>query len=107
MTFVPTAKDFSFRYDAERTFPFFESEDGEIFAYGHVDPQNLVAEVRNYDNLMAGEGWGTDEDYDDLIQYVKHTWAIIVDDGVDGEWRFQYGDKEGVEGAFPLTVVER
>ena len=106
MTFVPTAKDFSLNYDADHQFSFFESEDGEIFGFGHQDPQDLVSDLREYDRLTGGTGW--EEDYDELLQVVRHTWAVIVSGGVDDDWRFQYGDKyEGEEGAFPLTILDR
>jgi hypothetical protein len=107
VTFVPTYKDFEMQWDEDHLFRFFESEDGYIFAFDHADPQELVAEVREYDRVCGGvdvEG----EDYDGLIPFVRHTWAVVVEGGIDDDWRFQYGDKYISEkGAFPLTVIAR
>lgn len=107
MTFVPNAEDFSLQYDETNKFSFFESEDGEIFSYGHRDPIDIVSEVKLY-ALVMGD-FLSDEDADELIQYVKHTWAKILPGMTrDDEWRFQFGDKyESEEEAFPLTVIDR
>lgn len=106
MSFTPTAKDFSLRWDEDITFSFFEDEDGIIFAYDHVDPEILLDEVKIYDKLI----YGTElkEDYANLVRSVKHSWAVVVDDGLDGEWRFHYGDSyRESEKAFPITYVSR
>lgn len=102
-----TKEDFSLQYDPENKFNFIESEDGEIFAYGHVDPQDIVSEVKAYASLTSSDYY-TDEEYDDLLNWVDHTWAIIVTSDDEEEWRFQYGQKfEGESGAFPLTMIVR
>lgn len=105
MTFTPTASDFELHFDSEHTFPFLESEDGDYFGYGFQDPQDFVATIREYDTLIGLE----DEDYNSLIQYVRHTYAkVVFTDPVDGEWRFQYGDKYKDDSeSFKLTILVR
>lgn len=106
MSFVPTAEDFTLQLDEESKFPFLESEDGEIFAYGHVDPETLVKELMLYDLLC--DFFQSLEEYLSLVKYTTHTWAVVVDDGIDGEWRFSYGDSyKDTEGSFPLTHILR
>jgi len=112
MTFtswIPSHEDFELRWDADHYFHFFESEDGDIFAYGHKDPQNLVDEVRTYDTVCSGQD--IDEDnYDEVLSQVVHTWAKVESGNIefDDDWKFGYGDKyRDVEGSFPLTVIRR
>lgn len=108
MTFVPTENDFIMHWDDEHSFSFFESEAGEIFSYGHRDPIELVSEVREYDVLTSGDESFVDYSYDDLIPYVRHTWAVISSSEEEEEWRFSYGVKyEGSAGAFPITHIVR
>lgn len=104
MTFTPKAEDFEVYWDADHLFHFFESEDGDIFAYGHADPEEIVSEVQEYDRLSGGP----DEDYAPLLTQVRHTWALVTSGSVDDDWRFGYGDKyKDAEGSFPLTVITR
>ena len=106
MSFVPTAEDFTLQLDEESKFSFLESEEGEIFAYGHVDPETLVKELMLYD-LLCGSLQSLEE-YLSLVKYTEHTWAVVVDDGIDGEWRFYYSvSYRDTDGAFPITHIPR
>lgn len=106
MSFVPTAEDFTLQFNEKSKFQFLEGEDGEIFAYGHAYPETLVKELMLYD--LFCDSLQSFEEYFSLVQCVTHTWAVIVDDGIDGEWRFSYGDSyKDTEGSFPLTHILR
>lgn len=108
MTYTPVASDFELTYDKDHTFPFLETEDGDYFAWGFQDPQDFINSIREYDIFVGIEDDIEDEEYDSYLKYVHHTFAKMTEDSVDGEWRFQYGEKyKDDPEAFKLTVFVR
>ena len=99
-----TSADFDMRYDADHTFPFLESEDAVIMAYGHPDKAEFVQLVKQYDDLCNGspvEAHATGD--------VQHVWATVERD-VDApeDWRTNWGGVTAeTPGAFPMTVIFR
>lgn len=99
-----TAADFEMKYDGEHTFPFFENEDATIFAYGHGDPVELVAKVKEYDDLADNDSEAHDPGD------VKHIWvtASLHGDLGDEQWYLKSaGVTAETEGAIPVSVIER
>jgi hypothetical protein len=97
---------FDMPYDAERTFPFFEDENGDgVYGYGHADKAEFAAKVNEYDAHCNGEP--LDEGYTDAN--VAHTWAVAYrpTNDPDGDWRFTRAVADSDEGAFPMTVISR
>lgn len=107
MSFIPKEEDFFLKYDDENTFSFFESEDGEIFSYGHRNKEELLLEVVLYD--LVCDNFQSKEEYLALKESVSHTWATIEGNpSEDDEWKFTFGaDHKEREGSFPITVIHR
>lgn len=103
-----TAKDFEVKYDAERTFPFYEDENATgVYGYGHTDKDEFAASVTEFDRYANGEFWHPDEVY--TADDVHHGWAVAYDStAFGGEWAW---DRSGVSfdtpGAFPMTWIYR
>lgn len=100
-----TASDFEMRWDAEHTFPFTESEDAVIIAYGHPDPIALAAQITEYDRLCAGpyttDGWETDPGD------IRQTHAVLAEGKPGEEWHIRWGKDADTAGAFPVSLVVR
>lgn len=105
-TTVLTAADFEMKWDAEHTFPFFESEDAVIIGYGHPDKAEFAQLVRQYDLLCSGNV--NDEVHH--VDEVQHVWGIIDNsrEHIDGEWRVTWRDVTAeTTGAVPMVVIFR
>jgi hypothetical protein len=88
-----------------RGVPFIESEDGSIFAYGHIDPALFVEVVHDFDVEMASDSEPRHE-----LTDVQHCWATVVLPSSDPDgWQIEWGKTSTAEtpGAFPVTVVAR
>jgi hypothetical protein len=97
-----TATDFEMKWDAEHTFPFFETENATIMAYGHHDPEKFVALVREYDDLCDPRYAETHS-----VADVQHIWAT-VEGSRDEEWVAHWGGVTAeTPDAIPLTVIRR
>ncbi len=98
-----TAADFDMQWDAEHTFPFIESEDATIMAFGHHDKAAFVRAVREYDDLC------TDDAETHAESDVDHFWAVQIDRGnpEDGWWMSWSGVTAETPNAFPITVILR
>lgn len=98
-----TPADFEFRWDDEHTFPFVESEDATIMAYGHHDKAQFVKIVREYDGLCDPEWAETHAESD-----VQHLWAVRTDDNGEHVWWIKWsGITAETPNAFPVTVIRR
>lgn len=96
-----TEKDFEMRWDAERVFPFFETEDAVIMAYGHWDKAALVAQVKEYDDLCDNT---LDHDVH-APSDVQHCWATI-EGAVIEDWVAHFaGVTADAPGTIALSVI--
>lgn len=92
-------KDFQTVYDSERTYPFFEDENGGyVYAYGHVDEESLAFQVATYFRETG------DSDYGVCPDDVTHAYALGFADKGSDEWRFELVP-ETQAGRFPISVV--
>lgn len=99
-----TADDFRVPYDNEKTFSFFEIEDGGVyFAYGHVDPRTWGEEIVEYWRYTSGEAGVLDF----LGQNVQHLWvrAYAPNSNYPEEWRLEIV-AEGTPGAVAVSRYE-
>lgn len=101
---VLTAADFTMQWDATHVFPFTESEDGTIMAYGHPDPGQLAEQISEYDLLCAGE---RDDACPTAPGAVRQTYAVLTEGGPGDEWVVKWVDDAAAPGAFPVSVVSR
>jgi hypothetical protein len=104
-----TAEDFEVRWDADRTFPFFEDDYGSgVYGYGHQDRAAFAAAVNAFD-VYAGSVSLDEANYE--AGDVHHVWAIAYDpfpDAHDDDWRFRTGGiTADTPRAFPMTWVSR
>lgn len=102
-----TAADFEMKYDADHTFPFFESENGTIMGYGHPGKAEFAALVKQYDDLCNGSEAYPEPHSPDEVQ---HVWGVVdnAHEAETGEWRVSWaGVTAETPGAFPMTVIFR
>jgi len=63
--------DFQFQYDGDHEYYFFENENGDLFAYGHVDIDRFADDASKYWQYVSG---------DDSIEVdgsqVEHVYAV-------------------------------
>jgi hypothetical protein len=89
-----------------RGVPMVEHEDGTyIYAYGHVDPEQMVKAIAAYDWEVAG---GEYEGY--AVEDVKHVHGLTLKPPSDPDgWFIAWPDDATAEtpGSFPMTVVTR
>lgn len=100
-----TASDFDMRWDADRVFPFVESEDALIMAHGHQDRAEFTKTVHDYDVLCVGAEAEKHSESD-----VQHLWAVHIDRGdgdQDGWWMSWRGVTSETPNAFPITIIQR
>jgi hypothetical protein len=104
-TQVLSAKDFEMFWDADHTFPFIETEDAAIVAYGHPDAEVLAAQITEFDRLCGethSDGWETDP------EAIARCYAVLVDGGSGDDWSIRWGGVDAsAAGAFPVSVVIR
>lgn len=84
--------------------PVVESEDGDLYAYGHADPAAFVAAAEAWWRSLGGDP----ADYDLDASSVAHRWAVctIPADHPDGWWISWASDiTQETPNAFPLTIV--
>lgn len=100
-----TADDFEMQWDADRKFPFVETEDATILAYGHPDTAELAAQITEYDRICAGpfttDGWET------APGDIRQAYAVVTEGGPGDEWRIRWNADATDEAAFPVSVVTR
>lgn len=101
-----TADDFTMMFDADHTFSFTESEDGDIMAYGHPDKTALAAEITEYDLLCAGERYRNEIEPVEPDS-IRRTYAVVVEGGPGDEWQIRWEQDASTPGAFPVSVVVR
>lgn len=101
-----TPEDFVVTYDENRTFQFFEDEDGNgVYGYGHHDKQTFATAVNYYDKLGLGDDyWSFMKPYAE--DNVNHGYARADDVNVYGDWALRFCKAED-EYASPVTWVSR
>lgn len=105
-----TADDFTMKYDATHDFPFIETEDAVIMAWGHDDDEALLDQVFEYDKLC-------DPKYAERgdAAALAHRWAVRLDPERDDDpemWWIKWAGDDGAftestPGAFAVTIWSR
>jgi hypothetical protein len=84
-----------------------DTEDGDVFTFGHVDLDEFASAVNEHEAELIGH---MDEDDQIHTADVAHLWAVTVqpDDHPEG-WLINWGKNvsEQAPGAFPMTVATR
>lgn len=96
-----TEEDFRMYPTEVTTLPVFDGEDGELFGWGHIDKQELLAAlpaIAKYYELSDGEYDGFTEDD------ISYQYATTKRKETDGEFWFLFCDSD-TEGAFPITIL--
>ena len=92
-------KESDFRDCTGSEFAFFESEDGQVFVWGHHDPMQVA--------LAVNDHYGLDEPLDGIDIFFE--WAVDIPEANPDEPKFTY-TRKGVgpttPGAFPIMVAE-
>lgn len=114
---------FTVVWDAERTFPFFEDENGNrLWGYGHQDKSAFAELVNDYDRICDPKGWDAENAY--TTGDVTHSWGIAYTRGqFEDDWiisrhvastlrELTHGSNlplvgEDTVGAFALTYISR
>lgn len=104
--FIPPPSAFGMQVSVGgETYPFYESEEGTLFGWGHQDKAGFIAAVARWRAEVDGSNYDLSERIE--AADVKHVIAVgyLVGDSVD-EWRFNYEPGHTLEdpGSFPLTV---
>jgi hypothetical protein len=101
-------EDFTLRYDADHTFYFFESEDGDaVYAYGHVDKKQFAKDVLEYWRFTSGQDFEDDE-LDERNVAHRHAVGVIPIDSdpeVDYDDLYFFYAPETAQHARPITVL--
>lgn len=105
MSNKPTIEDY-FRSVPESVVknPIFSDEDGTWFAYGHIDPTQMVIDIYTVDTFHQG----TESDLLVNAEDVQYCYAKLVGiDTSDPDWEDEVQFvmcKPGEDDAFPVTV---
>lgn len=80
-----TEENFLLRYDEEKTYYFFESEDGEVvYAYGHVDEKKFAKDVLEYYRYTSGDHYD-DEEADGFRVMQTYAVGVVPIEAPEGE----------------------
>ena len=86
-------------------------EDGDMLAFGHVDPRRALAAFNRYARTVCGLLNLADDrsaTTDDMLNSIRHEWAVFhapdPDDGDDPDWVWVMDTvAAGTEHAVPIT----
>lgn len=92
-----------FEAGAKRSEPFVvvESEDGDLYAYGHIASAAFAASVRSFDSGRDVSNYDADRG-----EHSERRWAIctIPADPPDGWWITWHGVDQDTPNAIPITI---
>lgn len=98
--------DFDVHWEEGKVYPFVESENAQIMAYGHWDKEDFANLVLEYDESCNPGGAEKHAPED-----IEHRWAVHIvspHGGDEDGWYVSWGGiEESTPKSFPMTIICR